>query len=54
MTNNGPIPVTYKFLWAGESIEIQRGAGYDVRVESRNKYKKKTNILLLVIFNNFP
>ncbi|XP_067203905.1 hydrocephalus-inducing protein homolog [Linepithema humile] len=24
MTNNGPIPVKYKFLWAGESIEIQR------------------------------
>ncbi|XP_011690792.1 PREDICTED: hydrocephalus-inducing protein-like [Wasmannia auropunctata] len=26
MINNGPIPVIYKFLWAGESIEIQRGA----------------------------
>ncbi|KYQ52600.1 Hydrocephalus-inducing protein [Trachymyrmex zeteki] len=25
MTNNGPIPVIYKFLWAGESIEIERG-----------------------------
>ncbi|KAG5323131.1 HYDIN protein, partial [Acromyrmex heyeri] len=26
VTNNGPIPVIYKFLWAGESIEIERGA----------------------------
>ncbi|KMQ82908.1 hydrocephalus-inducing-like protein, partial [Lasius niger] len=24
ITNNGPVPVVYKFLWAGESIEIQR------------------------------
>ncbi|KYN44368.1 Hydrocephalus-inducing protein [Trachymyrmex septentrionalis] len=30
VTNNGPIPVIYKFLWAGESIEIERGA-HDVR-----------------------
>ncbi|RLU21574.1 hypothetical protein DMN91_005947 [Ooceraea biroi] len=24
MTNNGPVPAMYKFLWAGESIDIQR------------------------------
>ncbi|KAL6255306.1 hypothetical protein P5V15_013646 [Pogonomyrmex californicus] len=32
MTNNGPIPVTYKFLWAGESIEIHRET-HDVGVD---------------------
>ncbi|XP_014477569.1 PREDICTED: hydrocephalus-inducing protein homolog [Dinoponera quadriceps] len=30
LTNNGPIPVMYKFLWAGESIEIHR-VTYDAR-----------------------
>jgi len=55
MTNNGPIPVTYKFLWAGESIKIQREA-YDVAVELRNINKKKKQVfyylLFLIIFNN--
>lgn len=49
MTNNGPIPVIYKFLWAGESIEIQREA-HNVGVElHRNINIKRTNILLFVI-----
>jgi hypothetical protein len=39
MTNNGPIPVMYKFLWAGESIEIQR------KVRSNIKYNYKLMIL---------
>ncbi|XP_039306781.1 hydrocephalus-inducing protein homolog [Solenopsis invicta] len=33
MTNNGPVPIIYKFLWAGESIEIQRAA-HNVAVEN--------------------
>jgi len=24
MTNSGPVPVIYRFLWAGESIDIRR------------------------------
>lgn len=54
MTNNGPIPVIYKFLWAGESIEIQREA-YDVGVELHRNINLKnilTNILLFII-NSF-
>jgi len=53
MTNNGPIPVTYKFLWAGESIEIQREA-YDVRI-AKYKYKKEQifyYLLFSIIFHN--
>lgn len=49
MTNNGPIPVIYKFLWAGESIEIEREA-HDVGVKlHQNVNIKRTNILLFVI-----
>jgi len=49
MTNNGPIPVTYKFLWAGESIEIQREA-YDVAVELRNINPKKNKYFITCYF----
>ncbi|XP_011879969.1 PREDICTED: hydrocephalus-inducing protein homolog [Vollenhovia emeryi] len=44
MTNNGPIPVIYKFLWAGESIEIQHGA-YDIRVEWHRNMNNFANYL---------
>ncbi|XP_036144321.1 LOW QUALITY PROTEIN: hydrocephalus-inducing protein [Monomorium pharaonis] len=39
ITNNGPIPVIYKFLWAGESIEIQRGT-HNVRTEMQQNMNK--------------
>lgn len=46
--NNGPIPVIYKFLWAGESIEIQRGA-YNIGVElHRNMNLKKNKFYYLL------
>jgi len=54
MTNNGPIPVIYKFLWAGESIEIEHGT-HDVGVELHHYTKKKNFIcykLFPIIFNN--
>lgn len=56
MTNNGPLPVIYKFLWAGESIEIQREA-HDVGVElhrntKNSKYFNTHHKLFPIIFNN--
>ncbi|CAL7939800.1 unnamed protein product [Xylocopa violacea] len=33
MTNNGPVPVVYKFLWLADSIEIERDADTDHECE---------------------
>ncbi|XP_076763163.1 hydrocephalus-inducing protein homolog [Xylocopa sonorina] len=34
MTNNGPVPVVYKFLWLADSIEIERDTDSDHLVSS--------------------